>query len=281
MTSTLPLSSVAIDQETIAALRILAQLVAEEGRRIVLIGATVPQLFVDLRRPTHDVIGVITADSWADFDRIRGRLFKAGFRPGSAPHELRFGEAVRIDLIPYGAGVVQDDRLEWPGADRIMSTLGVEEAFECAMDQKVAAGLSLPVVKIPGFVLLKIVAYLDRPQERAKDLADVAHCFEYYEESLEGSQRFDVAGVTVEGQPVQFEEAGAFLLGAELATLARPKSLVAVRGFLERVPDEYAMPIHQILAEERRVGDNEGRGRRVLRLFRVFAAGLNNDARAQ
>jgi len=271
----------AIDQETIAALRILAQLVAEEGRRIVLIGATVPRLFVDFLRPTHDVDGVVTADSWADFDRMRGRLFKAGFRPGSALHELRFGEAVRIDLIPYGVGLVQDDRLEWPGADRIMSTLGVEEAFKCAVDQEIAAGLSLPVAPIPGLVLLKIVAYEDRPQERAKDLADVVHCFEHYEESLEGSRRFDVAGVTVEGQPVRFDEAGAFLLGAELATLARPKSLVTVRGFLERVPDEYAMPISQILAEERRAGDNEGRGRRVLRLFRVFAAGLNNDAREQ
>ncbi len=271
----------AIDQETIAALRILAQVVAEEGRRIVLIGATVPQLLVDLRRPTHDVNGVVTVDSWAHFDRIRDRLFKAGFRPGSAPHELRFGEAVRIDLIPYGTGLVQDDRLEWPGADRIMTTLGVEEAFECAVDQEVAAGLSLPVVKIPGLVLLKIVAYQDRPQERAKDLADVVHCFEHYEESLEGSQRFDMAGLTVEEEPVQFDEAGAFLLGNELAKLARPKSLVAVRGFLGRVPDEYAMPINQILAEERRVGDNEGRGRKVLRLFRVFAAGLNKDARAQ
>ncbi len=268
----------AIDQETIAALRILTQVVADEGRRIVLIGATVPQLLVDLRRPTHDVNGLVTAASWADFDRIRGRLFKAGFRPGSAPRELRFGEAVRIDLIPYGAGLVQDDRLEWPGADRVMSTLGVEEAFQCAVNREIAAGLSLPVVPIPGLVLLKIVAYQDRPHERAKDLADVVYCFERYEESLEGSRRFDVAGVAVEGQPVQFDEAGAYLLGTEVAKLARPKSLVVVRRFLDRFADEYAMPINQVLAEERRVGDNEGRGRRVLRLFRVFAGGVNNGA---
>lgn len=271
----------AIEQERIAALRILAKVVAEEGRRIVLIGATAAQLLVDLRRPTHDVNGVVTADSWADFDRIRGRLFAAGFRPGSAPHELRFGEAVQIDLIPYGAGLVRDDRLEWRETDRVMSTLGMEEAFQCAVDREIAAGLSLPVVPIPGLVLLKIVAYQDRPHERARDLADVVYFFEHYEESLEGSRRFDVAEVAVEGHPVEFDEAGAYLLGTEVAELARPKSLAVVRQFLDRFADEYAMPINQVLAEERRVGDNEGRGRRVLRLFRVFAAGLIKDARAQ
>lgn len=181
MTGISLLSFMAIDPKTIEALRVLARVLDEEKRRLVLIGAIVPQLLIDLRlgigapaRTTRDVDAVVSAVSWEDFDRIRRRLFEAGFRAGSAPHELLFDQHVKIDLIPYGPGLVQGDRLEWPETDRVMSALGLEEALESAAQEELAPGLSIPVVPIPGLVLLKIVTYLDRPEERARDLADVA-----------------------------------------------------------------------------------------------------------
>ena len=286
MTGILLLSFMAIDPKTIAALRILARVLAEEKRSLVLIGATVPQLLIDRRlgfeapaRTTRDVDAVVTAASWEDFDRIRRRLFDAGFRPGSAPHELVFDQDVKIDLIPYGPGLVQNDRLEWPDTDRVISTLGVEEALESAVQEELAPGLSLRVVPIPGLVLLKLVVYQDRPEERARDLTDVVYCFERYEGRIEGSRRFELTGMVVEGKPVQFEEAGAYLLGTEVARLAKAKSLAAVRNFLNMISDEYARPVFQILTEERRIGNNEGRRSELFRLFRVFAAGVNKVAK--
>lgn len=272
----------AIDPKTVEALRVLAQVFTEEGRSFALIGATVPQLLIDLRRGrespgrmTRDADAVVTVASWEDFDRMRRRLFEAGFHLGSAPHELRFGEDVRIDLIPFGPGLVQEDRLVWPGTGFVMSTLGIEEALECAQPEEIAPDLSIPVVPIPGLVLLKLVAYQDRPEERARDLIDMAYCFEHYEEALEGSRRFDLAGTMVEGQPVQFEEAGAYLLGTEVAKLAKPKSLRAIRSFLDGIQDEYARPISQIIYQERRIANAENRAGELFRLFRVFAAGLD------
>lgn len=114
-----------------------------------------------------------------------------------------------------------------------MTACGLEEALECGRDEEVAADLTLPVVAIPGLVLLKIVSYLDRPEERARDLIDILYCFEQYDKSEEQSRRFDQAiGVEVDGRAVTYEEAGAFLLGLEVATLAKPKSLKVVRRFL-------------------------------------------------
>lgn len=271
----------AIDPETVEALRVLAQVLTEEGRSFALIGATVPQLLIDLRRgressgrTTRDADAVVTVASWEDFDRMHCRLFQVGFRPGSAPHELRFGENVRIDLIPFGPGLVQEDRLVWPETGFVMSTLGIEEALERAQPEEIAPGLLIPVVPIPGLVLLKLVAYQDRPEERARDLIDVVYCFEHYEEALEGSRRFNLAGTMVEGQPVQFEEAGAYLLGTEVAKVAKPKSLGAIRSLLDGIQDEYARPISQIIYQERRIANDEDRARELFRLFRVFAAGL-------
>jgi len=73
---------------------------------------------------------------------------------------------------------------------------------------------------------------------------------------------------------VSYEEAGAYLLAAEAAVLARPETLAAIREVLARLADEDAPPLGQILAEEAR-WDQQGARRRFLhRVFRVFSAGL-------
>jgi hypothetical protein len=79
----------------------------------------------------------------------------------------------------------------------------------------------------------------------------------------------------VDGNVVTFEEAGAFLLGMEVAALAKPKSLDIVRSFLRMISDEFARPLSQIVTEEKRVIDSEKRRAILYRLFRVFGAGLN------
>jgi hypothetical protein len=119
---------------------------------------------------------------------------------------------------------------------------------------------------------------MDRPEERARDLIDILYCFERYEQTAETSRRFDHAGTEVERKALTYEEAGAYLLGTEVARLAKPNSLLVVRQFLDKLPDEYARPITQIITEERRLLDNEERRSVVYRLFRVFCAGLNQTA---
>jgi predicted nucleotidyltransferase len=159
-----------------------------------------------------------------------------------------------------------------------MTACGFEEALECARDQEVVAGLTLPVVSIPGLILTKAVAYMDRPAERARDLVDILFCFERYEQAPGVSRRFDHAGTEVEGKTVTYEEAGAFLLGVEVATLAKPKSLDVVQRFLNMIPDEFARPISQILFEEKRLVDSEARRSVLFRLFQVFGNGISQAA---
>jgi predicted nucleotidyltransferase len=271
-----------MDPRAVGALRILSRVFSQEGRRFVLIGATVPQILLDFgassgSRETRDVDAVAEVGSWEDFEVIRERLLQQGFREGRVAHELWLDE-VRIDLIPFARALVQNDKLSWPYGDSVMTACGFEEALECARDQKVAPDLMLPVVSIPGLILTKVVAYMDRPEERIRDLIDILYCFERYEQSAETSRRFDHAGTEVEGNPLTYEEAGAYLLGTEVARLAKPNSLLVVRQFLDKLPDEYARPITQIVTEERRLLDSEKR-RSVYRLFRVFGAGLNRTAR--
>jgi predicted nucleotidyltransferase len=246
---------------------------------MVIVGATVPLVLLDFRqggsggRVTRDVDTVVHVRTWEEFAALKRRLIEAGFREGQGPQRLYFGIA-ELDVIPYSPTLAPQERLEWPGEDRAMSTLGLAEALASAHPEAIGDELVLPMVPLAGCVLLKFIAYRDRPAERGRDLVDVVYCFERYAEEPGGS-RHNVAGVTVDDQEVSYEEAGAHLLGTEVAALARPATLTAIREILARLADEDGQPLRQILAEEAR-WDEEGERRHFLhRLFRVFAAGLS------
>lgn len=270
-----------MEPKAVEALRVLSRVLAEEQRKFVIIGAMVPQIVLDFRetsgfgsRETRDVDAVAEVDSWEDFARLRERLLREGFHPGQVAHELLFNDAVRIDLIPFGPALVEEDKMTWPDGHS-MNVCGLAEALDCAREQEVAPNLTLPVVTIPGLVLTKVIAYMDRPEERARDLIDMLYCFEHYEATVGESRRFDCAGTQVDDEAVTFEEGGAFLLGMDVAVLAKPKSLEVVRKFLAAIPDEFARPVSQILSEEKRLVDSEKRRGVLYRLFQVFGAGVN------
>ena len=115
---------------------------------------------------------------------------------------------------------------------------------------------------------------MDRPAERVRDLIDILYCFEHYERTAGESRRFDYAA-TVDDKEVAYEEAGAFLLGIEVAALAKPGSRNIVQRFLVSIRDEFAPAISQILSEEKRLVDSDDRRSVLYRLFRVFGAGIN------
>jgi predicted nucleotidyltransferase len=162
-----------MEPKAVEALRILARVFSQEGRRFVLIGATVPQIIFDSpegsgSRETKDIDAVVAVNTWDDFNRLRERLEQEGFCQGRVAHEFWRGNDVRIDLIPFGPALVTQDHLSWPNGGAIMNVCGLEEALGCARDEEITVDLTVPVVTIPGLVLTKAIAYMDRPEERAR-----------------------------------------------------------------------------------------------------------------
>ena len=264
-----------IDPAALEALRLLLDIAGPD--RVLVIGASVPIVLIDMRyglaagRTTRDVDVIVRATSWEEYEDLKRRLLAAGFRQARVPHRLEYGPA-ELDLIPYSRTLAPGDALEWPGQDRVMSTRGFEEAFESARPEQVG-DLVVPMASVAACVLLKFVSYSDRRAERVRDLIDIVHCFELYG-SEPDPRRYEIGEPEVDGTPVSYDEAGAYLLGQEVAALARRGSLAPVRAVLASIDDEYAWPIQQILAEERRVVDNDTRRLELYRLFRVFSSRL-------
>ena len=152
-----------------------------------------------------------------------------------------------------------------------MSALGLAEAFDSAVERQITEALAVHVATEAAFAVLKVVAYMDRPSVRSKDLGDLIDTFARFEE--EGNRRFDLFDVSIDTLPLQFEEAGAYLLGADVAGLAAPKTRSVIQEFLAGLTNEYSRPIGQVLAEEKRTGSDDRRAE-VWRLSRVFRAGF-------
>ena len=91
--------------------------------------------------------------------------------------------------------------------------LGFDKVHHAQTRVTVDGGRTVRLVTIPLYVLLKIVAYSDRREPGGP--AGVLHCLLYYEED---SDR--LYGVEHEGVLIDFDIAGAHLLGSTAASLS-------------------------------------------------------------
>ena len=113
-----------------------------------------------------------------------------------------------------------------------MSLVGFDHVFQDAVERELAQGLVGKVVPLVVLTLLKIVAYLDQPGVRQKDLDDLAAIVEVYEQ--DGERRF--SDEVLDGG-VDYNEAGASLLGRDLARLCNEHDeRDAVERFLHAIP---------------------------------------------
>ena len=223
-----------IDPAALEALRLLLDAAGPD--RVVVIGASVPIVLIDLRygltggRTTRDVDAVVRATSWEEYEELKQRLLAAGFRQGRVAQRLEFGPA-ELDLIPYSGTLAPGAALEWPGQNRVMSALGFEEAFESARPEQVG-DLVVPMASVAACVLLKFVAYNDRPAERVRDLLDIVHCFEHY-----GDEAFCMRLAKHLGLPVSPVET-AMMNGRRLIIVERYDRIVHADGTVERIHQE-------------------------------------------
>lgn len=253
------------------ALRLLRDYFAEKQIPFALIGALVPAILLSAEagvRTTRDADHVIKLASWTEWEAMIADLVKLGFTRGRGEqeHRLYYGTA-EIDLIPYGVMNGPEEVLAWRKSGTTMNMTGFSDVFRYASPTEIAQGLILPVVPLWLFVVLKVIAYLDRDLPR--DLSDIIYVLERYE-SVE-SRRFEIAS-GVEG--ITYETSGAYLLGRDVRAKASARAAGLVNDFVARVADEYHPVVHVVLRQENPL-DREARSRVVFNLIEAFRKGLS------
>ena len=219
------------------------------GRDMVIIGATALGFYYDKDwRKTADVDLVVAVE----IDEFPGRLVE---RPGwdqhpDREHEFHSPHGVKLDILPAGEALLRKGTIVW-SRGQVMSLVGIDLAFRHAEPHTVES--FIVKVATPAVVtVLKMAAYLDRPQERLRDLHDIAHLLESYVDDS-SPRLWDEALAFGE-----YDLAPSYLLGLDIGRIIEEPHLQLVEAFLSRVGDPDGFDHAQMLRRGPRRWSTEG-----------------------
>ncbi|WP_375586859.1 hypothetical protein [Flagellimonas aurea] len=130
-------------------------------------------------RGTKDIDFAIMISSINEYENLSASLVKVGFTSVQAPwtfYSDKFN--IAIDLLPFGE-IEEQDTVQFNDRYTDLHVLGFKEVLEnpdtVPIEEKI---VNIP--PLPGMVVLKLVAWSDRPEERENDLTDILRIIEHY-----------------------------------------------------------------------------------------------------
>jgi predicted nucleotidyltransferase len=201
--------------------------------RCVLIGASAISCFMDMHwRQTHD-LDVMVSISQRQYSGTL-RRYTDWTRDPSREYRWFSPQGVRVDIIPAGPQDLANGNLVWDTTGAVMNLTGFRHVFERAVTIQLAPDCPAEIAPPEVIVLLKMVAYLDRPQERARDLEDLSYLIEGFADP-DSEERFSDEILEL---GMAFEVVSAYLLGKKLTAIVDEKETRLVGTFLLKVEDE-------------------------------------------
>jgi predicted nucleotidyltransferase len=238
--------------------------------RFVLVGAAALKHHVLLPRTTEDVDLALVAEP----EEMAGLFGSLGWHPDERQAQRwRDDAGHRIDVLPATDRIIEAGTLLLDGDTRRMSMAG----FDLALANTVSVDLpgeeaTVEVASLAALVVLKMVAWMDRPHERLRDLGDLARVFAL---ALDDT---DVRRWKPPLSEVDFDEQSPFSVGLEVAAIWRRSHRLVVGSFVAKIQDESLAWAAVMAREGGYVGrDPEGLVRRRLAAFeRGLAAKLSS-----
>lgn len=263
-----------------AVLRDMAAALGERGLSFLLVGAGARVLLLEetlglaAGRSTTDWDIGVQVESWQDFGQVGDCLRRAGFSVTGVEHRFLHPGGMPVDVVPFGALEETNGIIRWPGGDSVMTVLGFAEALATA-DVLSVDGVRVPVAGLPFQAVLKCFAFDERRE--SDDLIDLWRLLRYGAEHE--TERFfrDLAEILASGA-VEFEDAGAALLGLDAGKGLLPATLQALLPIVQGLTDPGRPELAWLVT---RLGDGEEEWRRrkaTARTFTSFGRGLESGA---
>jgi predicted nucleotidyltransferase len=191
---------------------------------------------------------------------------------------------VVVDLMPFGgiADEVGDVRLNGEGMGRI-STVGFTEVLADAATMTTPAGEQWRVVTLPGMVVLKLVAWEDRPEVRGKDATDIWGLLEVYFDLVDEviyTDHSDLFDEDDTSDPTHFKLlVGARVMGRQMQQLVADGPVLTRLLGLLTTQVERGDGSQLALAMSRRAGDSRSAPTLAMCLatLEMLCAGLEDD----
>lgn len=274
-----------LGQQDLALLRDFLAAMEEAQVKCFLVGAGARLFAFDRRwnvkgaRATLDWDFAVRAESWDHWSALTARLVRgtpARFTPGKSEHRFLHVDGAVLDLVPYGGVESPRGEILWPGQAR-MSVQGFRESEGGCELLDTGMGLTVPVAAIPSLALLKLHAYRDRRQRgERKDIQDFDWYLRNYELAGNESRVHEELGEALRSDLIGIQDAGAALLGLDVARMHTSDAITAAREILIESRDPWSKVTTDVLMGKRAADDDWDRRARdeTCRAFGAFESGL-------
>lgn len=130
-------------------------------------------------RGTKDIDFAVMIASLSEFQEVVNALKKDGFNKVEAPWTLYHPDfGVVVDLLPFGE-IEQESSINFNERFTDLHVLGLKEVLGHAKAIPIEENF-VKIPPLPGMVLLKLIAWSDRPEDRPNDLYDILLIIEHY-----------------------------------------------------------------------------------------------------
>lgn len=209
------------------AAQLAALTMAAPVTRVVVVGATALGHHLPLPRDTKDVdLAMAVA-----VDEVAPLMATVGWTHD--PKELQRWNgpaAFRADVVPASPDLVRRGEVRLDDGARSMSLVGFDLVFQHAERVDLpGTGSQIEVASLSTLVVLKMVAFLDRPHARARDLGDLDHVLENALPE-DDERRWDEPLLTA---GVEFDCQSAYFVGQQVAAIAGPHHRMKAEAFVE------------------------------------------------
>jgi predicted nucleotidyltransferase len=130
-------------------------------------------------RGTKDIDFAIMISTFVEYENICASLKDKEFNKVKAPWTFYSDKYnVAIDILPFGE-IEEKDSIKFNERYSDLHILGFKEVLEDTEQVQIEDTI-VNIPPLPGMIILKLVAWSDRPEERDNDLSDILKIIEHY-----------------------------------------------------------------------------------------------------
>lgn len=162
-------------------------------------------------RGTKDIDFAVMISEMKEYENISSLMEAQGFKKVSAPWTF-YSEIfkVAIDVLPFGE-IEEEYTINFNERYTDLHMLGFREVMEEAVPVQIEEKIA-NIPPLEGMVILKLIAWSDRPEERENDLSDILKIIEHYY-ALKWDEIVEIHYDTLDREPFDQKIIAAEVLG--------------------------------------------------------------------
>ncbi len=232
-----------------------------------IVGATARDMILEyvyqagIKRATDDIDFGVAVESWEQYEKLKSALISTGKFRADNKMEQRLWQGrgineMKIDLVPYGGIESPVGIVTFPPTEFEMNTKGFAEAYQNSLKLKINDNVPIRIISLPGLVMLKFVAYDDRPYERQTDLQDIWYVMRNYLDAGNEDRLYEDSDL-LDDEKFNLRTVGARLLGRDLAKILNDQTEKIVLKHLSEDENSGLIRISEIVNfRENRLAEN-------------------------